>query len=150
MISGTFMQKGLSKPLGWSAISLNKGNVRGNVAVGNPARESSNNPKSGNSNLVMSGSWNLLSGGKIGTSDERKIFYRGILVLSADLLPNSSYLSFGTKEILKDLKISNSAINFKRPLSGVTQVYQGIISGNTIEGTFEHGGEKYYWRAEKK
>lgn len=94
----------------------------------------------------LSGTWNLYSGGQIGTKDEKNIHYTGIIVFTEP----DRYLSFGTKEPLKNFSITNNKISFNRPLSGVTQKYAGTVSSKKIEGTFDHNGVKYYWRAEKK
>jgi hypothetical protein len=92
------------------------------------------------------GTWNLFSGGQMGTYDEKTIHYTGIIVFA----DSGSYLSFGSQELLKNLTFNNNHVEFQRPLSGVTQYYEGSVSVNKIEGTFNHNGIKFYWKAEKK
>ncbi len=96
------------------------------------------------------GTWRIFTGGNIGTPNEKTIYYRGSLVFAGSAGSYTGTLSFGSNETLKRVSLSGNIVRFARPLSGVTQYYEGtLVNQNKIEGTFDHQGTKQYWRAER-
>jgi len=147
-IDGTFIEKrGNSTVKGkWSATAPKGSTYNPSVTNKNEPSTPGNPPPTPSGGNSLNGTWTLYSGGIKGKPDEKVIRYTGIIVFEK----NNSYLSFGSKEPLKNYLFINNKVTFERPLTGVNQKYEGTLNKTIIEGTFDHNGVKYYWKAEKK
>ena len=94
------------------------------------------------------GRWELHSGGVAGRADEHKTFYQGTLHVAVAKGGPRVTLNLGRNETMTDVVIEPETIRFSRPLTGVTQYYQGrLASPDRIEGVFDHQGAKQRWWA---
>jgi hypothetical protein len=112
-------------------------------------------PGGGSGDIV--GHWDVRwagHGGAVGTPNENVVTNRGQMIITRT---NGGYegklqVSYLPWEDLLNVSYSNGVLRFTRSPRFYHQVYEAVVRGNKLEGTFRNwnGGESYKWWADKR